>query len=204
METPQYIEEEQKAKKTNVENKDISLLDKLYLDIKNDICNLDKFWKKHKKTIVWILIIFILTQYIDIYTLGANFGMMCQEGKMIQTGGEDANNAPKANSSNQPKNTSAENSNKKKNNNSNNSNNSDKSKKSKKGEKANKGGMFQSFREQGPLGNIFGKFGSIFKNAFKILGILLLIAILGFLPIIIMIVLTYKVLSFMVNKVGSL
>ena len=138
METILYIDEEQKVKKTNVENKDISLLDKLYLDIKNDICNLDKFWKKHKKTIIWILIIFILTQYIDIYTLGANFGAMCQEGKMIQTGGEDANNAPKANSSNQPKNTSAENSTKKKDNSSNTSDNSDKSDKSKKSKKGEK------------------------------------------------------------------
>jgi hypothetical protein len=55
-----------------------------------------------------------------------------------------------------------------------------------------------------PLSNIFGKFGTIFRSAFKIVGIILLISIIGFLPILVMIVLTYKVLTYMGKKVKGL
>jgi hypothetical protein len=67
-----------------------------------------------------------------------------------------------------------------------------------------KGGTFQSFRTTGPLGNIFSKFGTIFQNAFKIIGVILLIAIIGFLPILVMIYLTYRILNYMVKKVRGL
>ena len=74
--------------------------------------------------------------------------------------------------------------------------------------KGNKGGSsykpFQAFKTSGPLGNVFGKFGTIFQNAFKVIGAILLIAVIGFLPIIVLIVMTYKVVSFMVLKVRHL
>jgi hypothetical protein len=189
------VEEETKYTKMN-------LFDRILYDIKKDTCNLKEFWKKYKKTIFWIFVTFIVMQYVDILSLGANFSNACQKQGIIQKGGQEGAPAPapapaapaapaapkgdnKKDKKKQSKNTGE--------------------KKQKKGKQsANKGGKFQSFRTTGPLGNIFGKFGSIFQNAFKIIGVILLIAILGFLPILVMIYMTYKILTYMVKKVRGL
>ena len=60
---------------------------------------------------------------------------------------------------------------------------------------------FQAFKTGGAFGDILGNFGSIFGNAFKLIGAIFLIAVIGFLPIIVLIVLTYKVLSYMTLRV---
>lgn len=201
------------------EDKNKSLLDRILSDIKRDTCNLKFFWKKHKNTIFWILITFLVLQYIDILSLGANFTEACQKKGIIQKGGQEGApaapsptapaapttpEAPKGNESNKKDKDKKDKDKKDKKDkkDSNNDNNNDEGKK-KKG-KANKGGYFQSFRTTGPLGNILGRFGTIFQNAFKILGVILLIAIIGFLPIIVMIYLTYKVIKYMVGNVKML
>jgi hypothetical protein len=60
---------------------------------------------------------------------------------------------------------------------------------------------FQSFKTGGPFGDILGNFSSIFRNAFKLIGVIFLIAVIGFLPIVVLIVLTYKMLSYMTLRV---
>ena len=80
------------------ENKNVerNLLDKILNDIKKDTCNLRKFWKKHKNTIFWIFVTFIVLQYVDILSLGANFSDACHKQGIIQKGGQDGAPAPAA------------------------------------------------------------------------------------------------------------
>ena len=189
------IEEEKEHTKKN-------LLDRIIYNINKDICNLNLFWKKNKKTIFWIIVTFIVLQYIDILSLGANFSNACQKQGIIQKGGQDGAAPPPA-APEAPKEDKGSKGDNKKDKKSESKNTGEK--KQKKGKQsANKGGKFQSFRTTGPLGNIFGKFGSIFQNAFKIIGIIFLIAVIGFLPIIVMIYMTYKILTYMVKKVRGL
>ena len=194
------IEEENKNSEKNI-------LDKFLSDIKKDTCNLKEFWKKHKNTIFWIFVTFVVLQYVDILSLGHNFSNACHKNGIIQKdkqeGGADAPPAAPAPAPAPPAAPAAPKGNNKKDKKKQSKNTGEK--KQKKGKQsANKGGKFQSFRTTGPLGNIFGKFGSIFQNAFKIIGVILLIAILGFLPIIVMIYLTYKIIKYMVNSVKRL
>jgi len=156
-----------------------NLLEKIILEKKNDLNNIDIFWKNHKKKILWIFIIFITLQFIDIISLSYTLNNICNTKSSIQKGGESDVTKGKVNTSNNSV-----------------------SPKPSKGKSSYT--PFQSFKTTGPLGNVIGKFGVIFGNAFKLIGVILLIAVIGFLPIIVLIVLTYKVITFMVLKVRKL
>lgn len=153
-------------------------VNKWYLSIKNDITNLNIFWKEHKKTIYWIFFVFVLTQYVGVVGGNGdrvNKGIKCSVYK--QRGGQGEGGAGGAGGAAATAGSASA---------------------------APTTGKFQSFRTTGPMSNIFGRFGAIFGNAFKILGIILLIAVFGFLPIIIMIVFTYKVIRHFAGKVRGL
>jgi hypothetical protein len=125
------------------------------LDIKNDLKNIRNFIEDNKKTLIWIFLIFVILQLINISRL-SSVTNKCKRGLLLQLGGD------KAGASYKP---------------------------------------FQSFKTGGPFGDILGNFNSIFRNAFKLIGVIFLIAVIGFLPIIVLIVLTYKVLSYMTLRV---
>ena len=164
------IQEEEKNEQ------EIGYIDNWYSNLKNDINNLNLFWKEHKHIIYWIIGLFFITQYVDI--VGPKSGIL--KSCFKQRGGQEGapGGAPSGGQPSAPK-----------------------ARPSSAGPKT---GKFQSFRTAGPLNNIFGRFGAIFQNAFKIIGVILLIAVLGFLPIIIMIIFTYKIIRFFAKKVRGL
>jgi hypothetical protein len=160
----------------NENNQETNYIDNWYSKLRNDITNLNLFWKEHKHIIYWIIVVFFIAQYVDIVGPKSSILKACfkqRGGKEGAPGGAPAGgqpSAPKARPSSAAPTT----------------------------------GRFQSFRTAGPLNNIFGRFGAIFKNAFKIIGVVFLIAVLGFLPIIIMIIFTYKIIRFFAKKVRGL
>ena len=170
----------------------------IYQEMKEDYKKGKEYAYQYRKTIFWIFMAFITMQFTDILSLGASWQNLCQQNPNFnlkkQKGGAESNvekNKPKTEGESEKTKAGEGEAIK----------DQGKAKKSSfKAGKPMKLKPFQSFKSLGPISGFMGKMGDFIKGGFFILGLIIAILFVSFIPIVAFCVLMYYVLKYLVKS----
>jgi len=190
----------------------------IYQEMKEDYKKGKEYAYQYRKTIFWIFMAFITMQFTDILSLGASWQNLCQQNPNFnlkkQKGGAESNvekNKPKTEGESEKTKAGEGEAEKTK-------AGEGEAEKTKAGEgeaikdqgKAKKSSFkagkpmklkpFQSFKSLGPISGFMGKMGDFIKGGFFILGLIIAILFVSFIPIVAFCVLMYYVLKYLVKS----
>ena len=185
-------------------------IEEIYQEMKEDYKKGKEYAYQYRKTIFWIIMAFITMQFTDILSLGASWQNLCHQNPNLnlkkQKGGAEGITGKNRNNGKAEKTKPAE----------------GEAEKTKPAEgeaikkkvtaktpsfktgKLMKLNPFQSFKSLGPISGFMGKMGDFIKGGFFILGLIIAILFVSFIPIVSFCVLMYYILKFIANKFTTL
>ena len=185
-------------------------IEEIYQEMKEDYKKGKEYAYQYRKTIFWIIMAFITMQFTDILSLGASWQNLCHQNPNLnlkkQKGGSEGITGKNRTNGKAEKTKPAE----------------GEAEKTKPAEgeaikkkvtaktpsfktgKLMKLNPFQSFKSLGPISGFMGKMGDFIKGGFFILGLIIAILFVSFIPIVSFCVLMYYILKFIANKFTTL
>ena len=185
-------------------------IEEIYQEMKEDYKKGKEYAYQYRKTIFWIIMAFITMQFTDILSLGASWQNLCHQNPNLnlkkQKGGAEGITGKNRTNGKAEKTKPAE----------------GEAEKTKPAEgeaikkkvtaktpsfktgKLMKLNPFQSFKSLGPISGFMGKMGDFIKGGFFILGLIIAILFVSFIPIVSFCVLMYYILKFIANKFTTL